>query len=289
MSKRLVLLALGVVAISCAAVLIRMADAPALAIAAGRLVIASLVLLPCGLVRSRGEMCFLLRTEWRLVVLAGGFLALHFGLWVASLSHTTVASSVVLVTASPLFVAMGSYLLFRERLRRATFVGIGGCAIGSVLIGFSGWSTGADAFFGDVLAFSAALAMAGYLLVGRRLMRDASLVAYSTVVFCTAALFLVLAAAVMRVPLIGYSSMTYLVVLLLALVPQLLGHMSLNWALSFLPATMVAVAILGEPVGAMILASVVLSETPVVLEIAGSLLILCGIGFAFVRGGLGTK
>ncbi|MCK5212415.1 MAG: EamA family transporter, partial [Dehalococcoidia bacterium] len=74
-----------------------------------------------------------------------------------------------------------------------------------------------------------------------------------------------------------------------ALVPQLLGHMSLNWALSFLPATMVAVAILGEPVGAMILASVVLSETPVVLEIAGSLLILCGIGFAFVRGGLGTK
>jgi len=288
-SRKFVVLALGVVAISGAAIFIRLAEAPALAIAAGRLVIASLVLLPCGLARSRGEMNSLIRTEWRLVLLAGGFLALHFGLWIASLSYTTVASSVVLVTASPLFVAVVSYVLFHERLRRATFLGIAGCALGALLIGYSGWSTGSEAFFGDILAFVAALAMAGYLLVGRSLRRQSGLIAYSTVVFSTAALFLLLAVCIMRVPLAGYSGMTYLMVLLLALVPQLLGHMSLNWALSFLPATMVTVAILGEPVGAMALARVVLGESPAIMEIVGSVLILCGIGFAFVRGGLASE
>ena len=104
-----------------------------MAIAAYRLLIASLVLLPYGLARSRGEIRNLIREEWRWVLPAGGFLALHFALWIASLSRTTVASSVVLVTASPVFVAAASYVLFKERLRRETFLGIAVCAAGALL------------------------------------------------------------------------------------------------------------------------------------------------------------
>ncbi len=268
--------------------LIRLAEAPPVAIAAYRLLIASLVLLPYGLARSRGEIRSLIREEWRWVLPAGGFLALHFALWIASLSRTTVASSVVLVTASPVFVAAASYVLFKERLRRETFLGIAVCAAGALLIGYGGWSIGGDALSGNVLALLAALAMAAYLLIGRRVRRRASLLAYSTVVFSTAAVLLLGAMCAWRIPFSGYSPMTYAMVLLLALVPQLLGHMSLNWALRFLPATMVTVAVLGEPVGASALAFVVLGEPPTMLEILGAMLIFLGIGIAFARGGLAS-
>jgi len=269
-------------------VLVRLAEAPPVAIAAYRLLIASLVLLPYGLARSRGEILNLIREEWRWVLPAGGFLALHFALWIASLPRTTVASSVVLVTASPVFVAAASYVLFKERLRRETFLGIAVCAAGALLIGYGGWSIGGDALSGNVLALLAALAMAAYLLIGRRVRRRASLLAYSTVVFSTAAVILLGAMCAWRIPFSGYSPMTYAMVLLLALVPQLLGHMSLNWALRFLPATMVTVAVLGEPVGASALAFVVLGEPPTGLEVLGAMLIFLGIGIAFARGGLAS-
>jgi drug/metabolite transporter (DMT)-like permease len=284
-SRRLLLLALGVVAISCAAVLVRLADAPPLAVAAFRLLLASLVLLPVGLAWVRGEMVRLLRGDWRLLILAGVLLALHFVLWIASLSHTTVASSVVLVTATPLFVALASWILFGERLRRATFGGIATSLVGALLIGYAGVRHGGSALSGNLLAVLAAVAMAGYLLIGRRMRRGAGLLAYSTVVFAVAALVLLSAVAISGTSLTGYSAATYGAVLALALVPQLIGHMSLNWALRFLPATMVTVAILGEPVGATTLAWVVLGEAPGGIEVLGAVLMLLGIGLAFLKGG----
>ena len=279
-------LTVGVAAISCAAVLVRLADAPPLAVAAYRMVIASLVLLPLGLVRARSEIATLLEREWRLLCLAGLFLALHFGLWIASLSYTTVASSVVLVTATPIFVALASWVVFKERLRRATFAGIAISAVGAVLIGQVGWQYGGPAPTGNVLALLAAVAMAGYLLVGRRLRRTAGLLAYSTVVFSIAAVMLLGAVLVSATPMAGYSGATYGVLIALALVPQLIGHVSLNWALRFVSATMVTVAVLGEPVGASVLAWLVLAETPAIAEIGGGILMLFGIALAFLRGGL---
>ena len=285
MIGRLGVLAAGVVALSCAAVLVRLADAPPLAVAAFRLLLASLVLLPVGLVRAREEMTYLLRGEWRLLLLAGVLLASHFALWIASLSYTTVASSVVLVTASPLFVAVASRVLFGERLRRATFAGIAISLAGALLIGYAGFRLGGSATTGNLLALLAAGAVAGYLLVGRRLRANAGLLAYTTVVFTVAALVLLGAALLSGVPLTGYTAVTYGALLALALVPQLVGHMSLNWALRFLPATMVTVAILGEPVGATTLAWMVLGEVPTCVEVAGAVLMLCGIGLAFTKGG----
>ena len=285
-SRRYALLGLGVVAISCAAVLVRLAAAPPLAVAAGRLAIGSLILLPWALLRHRSEFLSLVVNHTWLVALAGLFLAVHFAVWVVSLSLTSVASSVVLVTSSPIFVALASYVAFGERLRRATFVGIGLCIVGALVIGYGGWSVGPEALKGDVLALLAALAMAGYLLVGRRLRPTVGLLPYATAVFSVAAVVLVFAAAVSGTPVAGYETNTYLMILLLALIPLLIGHMSLNWALRFLPATMVTVAVLGEPVGATLLAIPILSEVPTTGEIGGAVLILAGIAVAFGRGGL---
>jgi len=285
-SRRYALLGLGVVAISCAAVLIRLANAPPLVVASGRLVIASAVLLPLALFRHRSEFLTLIVEHTRLIALAGFFLAVHFALWVASLSYTSVASSVVLVTANPVFVALVSYVAFGERLRAATFAGIAACLVGAILIGYGGWRIGPDALKGDMLALLAALAMAAYLLIGRRLRRTAGLVPYATSVFSVAAIALIVAAAVYGDSFVGYGTGTYVAILLLALVPQLIGHMSLNWALRFLPATMVTIAVLGEPVGATLLAIPVLSEVPTLSEVAGGALILMGIAIAFGHGGL---
>ena len=285
MSGRLLFLVVGVVAMSCAAVLVRLAEAPPLAVAAFRLVIAATILLPVGIARAGNEISLLLARQWRLLVLAGVLLALHFALWIASLSHTSVASSVVLVTATPLFVALASWVLFKERLRKATFGGIAISLAGALLIGYAGVTRGGAALSGNLLALSAAMAMAGYLLIGRRVRRDAGLLAYSTVVFAVAALVLLAAAIVSRTPFAGYSNATYGAMLLLALVPQLVGHMSLNWALRFLPATMVTVAVLGEPVGATLLAWGALGESPTPLELGGGGLMLLGVATAFVKGG----
>jgi len=275
----------GVAAISCAAVLVRLAGAPSLVVAAGRLVIASAFLLPVCLVSARRELAVLLRSRWRPVLLAGALLAAHFALWTASLSYTTVASSVVLVTTTPFIVALMSYVFFGERLRRVTFAGMGICLAGAALIGYVGWRQGGTALSGNALAFCGALAMAGYLLVGRRLRRDTSLLPYSTAVFTVAGVMLALAVTVTGPEVRGYLPHTWAAIVTLALVPQLVGHMSLNWALRFMPATMVTVAVLGEPVGASILAVLVLHETPALLEVMGAVLILAGIAIAFLRGG----
>lgn len=289
MWRQLGLLIVGIAAISCAAVLVRLADAPFLVIAAYRLVIASALLTPVGLLRARHEAVTLVRTAPLLAIASGVFLALHFALWIASLSYTTVTSSVVLVTANPLFVALASYALFGERLKRLTFVGVGVSVVGALFIARAGWSAGTSALMGDALALSAAVAMAAYLLIGRRLRPTTGLLPYSTVVFGVAATLLAGGVIALRLPVTGYDGRTYLAMLVLALVPQLVGHLTLNWALRFLPATMVTIAILGEPVGASALAAAVLGESPGTLEIIGGVLILGGIGIAYVRGGLASR
>ncbi|UCB43062.1 MAG: DMT family transporter [Dehalococcoidales bacterium] len=289
MTRQYSVLALGVISVSFAAIFIRLADVdagtPSLVIAAYRLCIASLILAPAALMRSRQELRRLARKDILLAVASGAFLALHFALWIASLSYTSVATSVVLVTITPIFVAVASYLLFRERLTWQVIAGIVVCLTGAVLIGYGNWQLGSEQLLGGVLALLGALAVAGYLLIGRRLRQEVSLLSYSFVVYSSAAVILLVAALVRGYPLFDYSGETYLWMVMLALVPQLLGHMSLVWALRFVSATLVTIAVLGEPVGATALAFVILDEAPTWSEIVGGVLILAGIFLAFRRGG----
>lgn len=267
------------VIVSFAATLIRLAEAPPLVIAAYRLGIASLAMSPLSLGLSR-EWRRLGRREIGLGLVSGIFLALHFAFWITSLDYTSVASSVVLVTTTPLFAALGSRLLGQDRLRPGILVGILISLGGSLVIGYGGLALGWRPLLGDVLALLGAVAAAGYFLIGRHLRPGLSLLGYISLVYTTAALALVLMALGWGESLAGYPGRAYLMFLLLALGPQLLGHTAFNWALGYLSATLVTVAILGEPVAATFIAYLVLGEAPTLAEVGGGALILAGIYLA---------
>jgi len=281
MKRQYSVLAIGVISVSFAAVFIRLADAPSLVIAAYRLCLAALILAPFAVKLSGRELRKIPGRNLAMMLLAGGFLALHFGLWVTSLSYTSVATSVVLVTATPIFTAVASYLLFKEKLTVKIVLGITVSIGGSVVIGYGNWSIGTNQLLGAGLALAGALAIAGYLLTGRRLRRTTGLLSYTFVTYSSAAVLLLITALASGYSLSGYSGNTYLMFVLLALIPQILGHSSLNWSLKFMPATMVTIAVLGEPIIATTLAFLILNESPTLTEIIGGILILGGILIAF--------
>lgn len=289
MVNHYLIVAIGVVAVSFGAIFTRLAEAPFLVIAVYRLALASLVISPIACIHARKELRSLSRNNILLSLLAGFFLALHFAFWIASLSYTTVASSVVLVTSHPIFVAIASYFLFHEKLKKNTILGIGICLTGAALIGYSDFKIGLESFAGDLLALLGALAIATYFLIGRKLRPNTGLLSYTLLVYGSAALFLLVATLVSGYSLSGYSTSTYVMLILLALVPQLLGHSSLNWALRFMPATMVSIAILGEPVVATILAVLLLDEIPTLIQLAGGILILSGIFITFGKDNIEIK
>jgi drug/metabolite transporter (DMT)-like permease len=281
--KPYLVLAFGVVSVAFAAIFIRLAEAHPLVIATYRLSLASLVLAPIAWFQARDELRKLSRRQLLLSIASGGFLALHFALWITSLSYTTVTSSVVLVTASPIFVAIASYLLFREKITGRIIAGVIVSIIGAIIIGFNNWQLGGTSLHGSILSLLGAIAIAGYLLIGRRLRQNMGLLSYVFLTYTSAAVFLLITSFIKGASLTGYSGDTYLMFILLALIPQLLGHSALNWSLRYIPATMVTIAVLGEPIGATILAFFILKEVPSIFEIIGGILILGGIAIAFSK------
>jgi drug/metabolite transporter (DMT)-like permease len=281
----LFLLVVGVAAISSAAVLIREADAPPLVTAASRMLIAAAILLPFAARHIPEAIKKLTSADVWLIIAAGCALALHFWLWISSLSYTSIASSVVLVTSHPAMVAVLSFVLWRERLNRIAMIGILVAFTGLLVINFGGFSPGSSVSKGNLMALAAAGAMAVYLLVGRHIRERVDVLSYLSMVYTVAAILLLAAAVLAGESFLGYSAKTYWMLALLGLVPQLIGHTSLNLAVRRLPATLVSVAILGEPVGATLLGWGVLGEVPGVKEIAGGLIIICGILMVVGSGG----
>ena len=254
-----------------------------MAIASYRLGIAAVLLLPVAIALDRTRLLALSGREKLLMGASALCLALHFAFWIASLSHTSVASSVVIVTANPILVAIAAHVLLRESLTRSTAAGIGLGLAGGVVIALGDWDLGDRRLYGDGLALLGAAGVAGYYIIGRDLRRSMPVLAYVAPVYGLAAVVLLASAGATGAALGGFSSETYLYLVLLALVPQLLGHSSLNWALGHLPATLVAVAVMAEPVGATLLAWAILDETPPVTAVAGGVLILLGVYLALRR------
>ena len=270
-------LAIGIVAVSFASIFIRLAEAPSLVIAASRLTIASLILAPAAFIRGKDELRSLTTGDLRLALLSGLFLGLHFATWISSLEYTSVASSVVFVSTSPMFVGLASHFLLKERVSRQMFAGIAVSVLGGMIVGYGDFGLGTRELFGDFLAIVGAVAVSVYLLVGKKLRRHLSLLSYIFLVYATAAVFLIAVCLVAGHTFSGYSRQTYLLFVLLAVVPQIIGHSSYNWALKYLPATLVGVATLGEPIGSTILAYFILTEIPTLAKIGGGVLILAGI------------
>jgi drug/metabolite transporter (DMT)-like permease len=275
MASFVFLLLLGIIAISTASIFIKLCDAPALIISTYRMVLASLILIPWASNKKVWEGWEKKDVAW--LIFSGILLSLHFAFWIASLKYTSVASSVVLVTTHPIFVGIGSWLFLKERLGLNLILGIGLSVIGSGLIGYGDMALSKEALMGDGLALLGALAASGYFLVGRKMRKNQDLLAYIFPVYSTAGLVLIVLSLFFRKPFFGYSSTTYLLFFLLAIVPQLIGHTTFNWALKYLPASMVSITILGEPIGSTILAYFILGEGLTIWKILGGVSIFAGI------------
>ncbi|NLX09103.1 MAG: DMT family transporter [Chloroflexi bacterium] len=277
-------LAAGVLAVSTAAIFIRLAqneDAPSLVLAAARLSVAALALTPLVLTRYRAELRRIKWSDMKWALASGLALGLHFAAWITSLEYTAVVNSVVVVTTSPLWVALLAPLLLNEKLGRRALLGLMLALAGGVLVSLSGDvgdpPKNHDPLLGEGLALVGALMAAIYFVIGRRLRARLGVMVYIWLVYSVAAVLLLIVVALAGLPVGGLAGEAYLWMLLMGLVPQLIGHSAFNYALGFLPAAYVSLVVLGEPIGSGILAMFFLGEWPVPLQLAGSALILVGI------------
>ena len=272
--------ATGVLAVSAAAIFIRLADAPALAVAFWRCALGVLVLLPVAAFRR--ERLPKGRGLW-ILALSGVALGAHFGFWISSLDYTSVAASVVLVAITPVFVAILAFLIFGERTSPLSFVGILIALAGSTVIA-SGGSAGSSATLGNVLAVIGALTIAIHLLIGRSSRTGGlGVLPYSIVVYSAAALTLLPVVLLSGEKLWGYTGETWFWLWMITLGPQILGHTVFNWALRYVEAAVISGAVLAEPVIAALLAWLVLAEKPGVATVAGGAVVLAGL-YLLLRG-----
>lgn len=286
----------AILAVSTSSVLIRFAqaDAPSLVIAALRLTCAAVILAPLALTRHREELQNLRPNEIVLGAISGVFLAAHFATWISSLEYTSVASSVVFVSTGPLWVALLSPVLLQEKLTRTATIGLTIAILGGTIIGLSDACTWdgrlqcpelrqimqGRAMWGNFLALAGAWTVSGYLIIGRKLRTEMSLVPYVFLVYSWCAITLLALMFLAGQSPLGHPPRTYGWIFLLAAFPQLIGHSTYNWVLRYIPATVVAIVTLVEPIGSAILAYFVLRETPSNGVLLGGSLILLGIYLA---------
>jgi drug/metabolite transporter (DMT)-like permease len=284
------ILAGGLAAVSLSAVFIRLAQdegISSLVIAAARLTLATLILTPLTLRNHREDLRVLTRRDYLLLGIAGLVLALHFILWITSLEMTSVLISVVLVSTSPLWAALMEFIFLKSRLTQLALIGLVLAITGGIIIGvpteqIGPVSLGSNPVLGSLFALGGAITVAIYLVIGRTVRPKLPLIPYIWLVYGFAAIFALIAVFLARTPVAGFSAQGYLLLLAVAVFPQLLGHSSFNYALKYLSATFVGVASQLEPVSSAFLAFIVFRETPTVVQLAGSVIIILGVVMATV-------
>jgi drug/metabolite transporter (DMT)-like permease len=284
-----VVIVVAIVATSSAAILIRLAldeDMPPLLIACARLLIATFALAPIVMRRYRATVARLASNELKLIALAGLCLAVHFSAWVASLQYTTVLVSVVIVSTGPIWVAILEVVFLHIRLSRLVVLGLIVALFGGVVIGFplpgalnaEHATESLDATItGALLALVGALTVSVYMLIGRKLRTQLPVIPYVFLVYGAASLVTLLAIGFTSTPVSGFRTQGYLVLLAMGLVPQLLGHSSLNYLLEYFPAAMVSMFSQLEPIGSAVLAVMLFRELPPGKQIVGSAIIIIGV------------
>jgi drug/metabolite transporter (DMT)-like permease len=285
----------GVVAASCAAIFIRYAQAegiPSLAIAAGRLIVASLLLVPLAFTRHWHDIQRISRRDWLLIIVAGIFLAIHFASWVSSLEYAAVLISVVLVTTGPIWVALLEAVFLRARIGIIVVVGILIAVVGGIIIGVPSGGEGVtfdtQTLIGGGLALIGAIMVSVYVVIGRIVRGRVAVLPYIALVYAVAALVLIAALVVTQTPVTGYSAAGYGWIIIMGLVPQLIGHSAFNYALGYLPATVVSISTQVESIGSAIVAFLLFNEIPTEIQIIGSLVLAVGVTIAIIGQGRST-
>ena len=270
--KTYLILFSGVFALSTSAIFVKLADAPSGVTAFYRLFLAALALLPFLLFRkeARAEVRGLSGGQWRKIIAAGLFLALHYVMWFESLRFTSIASSTVLVCLQPLFSLALERVILKSKLKP------------TVIIGFGDFQVSGMSLLGDVLAFLAAGVISCYFFIGQTVRQEVSAVTYSVLSYLASAVALAAYTILQGNPFVGYTEETWRAFLGLALLSTIGGQFVFNLLLKKLPASAVTMSILGEPIGTCILAYLFLHESISLQQLVGIVVIIGGLSIYFI-------
>ena len=285
MIKIYLVLLIGIISVSLSSILIKLTyDVPAIIISSYRLIIASLILVSYAKFKKIGVKTKTGR-DLMIATVSGLFLSIHFITWIASIKYTSIASSVTLVSTSPVFVIIISFLLFREKPTAITLIATVVAILGTALIAYTDKNIAPNSqypnpLFGDFLAILGAFAVSIYFISGSHLRKYMQTFQYITLVYSSAAIFTTAFALLSSKPFFGYRTVSYVYMVLMAVIPQLFGHTSFNWALKHLKASAVAISTLGEPIGATILAYIFFHQTVSQLKLLGMVMVIFSIAVA---------
>ncbi|RST77692.1 DMT family transporter [Siminovitchia acidinfaciens] len=268
---------LAVVSISTSAIFVKLSTADAGIIAFYRMLFTVLIMAPVFIPNYAKELKRISKKDWLYSAVAGIFLAFHFILWFESLNYTSVASSTVLVTLQPLFAFFGTFIFFKEKFSFKAIASAIVAVIGSIIISWGDFWISGSALFGDMLALAACALITGYLLIGQTIRRRLSLMTYTFIVYLFSAIALLIYVLITQEALYPYPSSEWVYFLLLAILPNLLGHSVFNWALKWISTSVISMAILFEPVGATILAYIIIGEKVLMTQIIGGIIIILSV------------
>ncbi|MEK8128416.1 DMT family transporter [Paenibacillus filicis] len=275
------LLVIGIIAISFSAIFVRWSNSPVSVSAMYRLALTALMMLPF-LYRFRQHFRVMTVKHWLLTSVSGVTLGLHFLLWMGSLRFTSVASSTAILSLEPVLILLGAWLLYRQRTSRAALLGMGIAMVGALMIGWGDWGLTGTALTGDLLSLLGTIAVAVHMLLGKKLLADVPPFVYSFLVFIFAAASLAVYNAAVHIPFGPYPAREWGLFLLLAVIPTVFGHYLFTWLLRFMRPETVSMSVLGEPVGASLLAFALLGESIGSRQAIAGILLLIGV-WLFIR------
>ncbi|RHW36841.1 DMT family transporter [Lysinibacillus yapensis] len=273
---------IGVISVSLSAIMVKLAEAESGVIAFYRMFFSIIIMSPLFFYKYFHELKALSKKDWVFSSIAGIFLAFHFILWFESLNYTSVASSTVLVTLQPLFAFIGTYFFFKEKISIKTIASGVIAILGSFLISWGDFKVSGSALYGDMLALISCALITAYLLFGQDVRKRISLITYTMVVYLVSTICLFFYMLLKGESFGPYPASTWMWFLLLAIIPNLLGHTLFNWAVKYVSTNVISVAILFEPIGAAILAYFVFSEKLIATQVAGGIIVMLGLMFFII-------
>jgi drug/metabolite transporter (DMT)-like permease len=269
-------LIVGMIAISFSPIFVRYSDAPAAIQGMYRMLFTILLMLPFGSKQIR-KIRFISGKDWLLLSLAGFFLALHFLLWMESVSLTSIASSTIILALEPVFVMIGAFLVFKDRAHKLAIIGLLIALAGAFFVGSGDIGISQKAFTGDILSFLGTLSVAVNILIAKRILTRVPSYLYSLIVFSITFLCFALYNLSLGTSMMGYPGKEWILFLLLAIVPTVFGHMIFNWLLQYVKPTTISMTVLAEPVGASLLGMVIFREIIKEFQVVGGLIIYIGL------------
>ena len=291
--KPSLILILSIMSVSFAAIFIVTAESPPLTIAFYRLLFTVFFIILFVLVRRDylHELSMLTRSQILVMIGIGVLLSAHFALWITSLTKTSVASSVILVTAHPFIVTPLAYYFFHEKFHTVNILGICLSLCGVGILVFGNYNLSSMTLEGNVMALLGGMAAGGYILGGRKMRSSVSTPCYALVVYSVACVILFILCLVLKSPVHASRMQDYFIFFLLAGVSGLLGHTLYNWSLKYIPASIASVALLGEPLGSSLLAMIVpwINQTPSLYTLFGGIFIFLGIYYTSQKKDVVTK